>query len=84
MQRITPGIGYTLGPVEEALQRGPQRGYSMEPIKSILIVAPRNLARAEEFFCRMGVKIVTGSRYLGVFVGDRSTETIWLEEEVQG
>ena len=56
----------------------------MEPINIILVVASRNLVRAEEFFCGMGVKIVTGSRYLGVFVGDRSTETICLEEEVQG
>ena len=32
----------------------------------------------------MGMKIVTGIRYLGGFVGDRSAEDSWLEEKVQG
>ena len=32
----------------------------------------------------MGVKIVTGSCYLGVFVRDKAAEYIWLEEKVQG
>ena len=31
----------------------------------------------------MGIKVVTGSQYLGVFVGDRSANDIWLEEKVQ-
>ena len=48
--------------------RGSLRGYSMELINSILVVSPQNLEKAEEFFHGMGVKIVTGSRYLGVFV----------------
>ena len=45
---------------------------------------PRNVARAEEFFRGMGVKIVTGSRYLGVFVGDRAAEDSWMAEKVMG
>ena len=44
----------------------------------------RNVARAEEFFCGRGVKIVTGSWYLGVFIGYRATENSWLAEKVQG
>ena len=46
-------------------------------------MAPRNVARAEEFFCRMGIKIITGSPYLGIFVGDRAAEDRWLAEMVQ-
>ena len=32
----------------------------------------------------MGVKIVTGSRYLGGFVGDGVADDSWLDEKVQG
>ena len=46
-------------------------------------MAPRKVARAEEFFLGMGMKIVTGSRYLGGFVGDRTAEDSWLTEKVQ-
>ena len=54
--------------------RVPPRGYFLEPTKSILVVAPRNVPRSEYFFRGMGVKIVTGSRYLGGFVGDGASE----------
>ena len=32
----------------------------------------------------MGIKVVTGSCYLGVFVGDRAAEDSWLAAKVQG
>ena len=54
--------------------KGPPRGYFPELTKSILEVAPRNVARAEEFFQGMGLKLVTGSRYLGGFVGESKVE----------
>ena len=40
--------------------RGPQRDYYPEPTKSILVVAPRNVARAEDLFRGMGIQVVTG------------------------
>ena len=49
--------------------RGPPRGYFPEPSKSILVVAPQNVARAEWFFRGMGLKVVMDSRYLGGFIG---------------
>ena len=49
-----------------------------------MVVAPQNVARAEEFFRGRGMKIVTGSRYLGDFIGDRAAEDSWLAEKVQG
>ena len=64
--------------------RGPPRGYFPEPTKSILVVDPRNVPRVENFFHGMGVKIVTGSRYLGGFVRYIVAEDIWLAEKVQG
>ena len=67
------GAGGKLGHILEHFQdqqaRGPPRGC---------------VARAEEFFCGMGVNIVTGSRYFGVFVGDRAAEDIWIAKKVQG
>ena len=54
--------------------RAPSRGYLTKPTKSTLVVAPRNVPRSEDFLRGMGVKIVTGSRYLGGFVGDGASE----------
>ena len=45
---------------------------------------PRNVARAEDFFCGVGIKVVTGCQYLGVFVGDRETKDSWMEENAHG
>ena len=44
---------------------GLPRGYYLEPTKSILVVASRNVARVEEFFRGMGIHVVTGHRYFG-------------------
>ena len=54
--------------------RGPPRGYFLDSNKSILVVDPRNVPMAEEFFQGMRVTIMTGSRYLGGFVGDVTAE----------
>ena len=42
--------------------QGPPRGYLPEPTKIILVVAPLNVAWAEEFFRGMGIKMVTAVR----------------------
>ena len=65
-------------------ERGPPQGYFLEPIKSILVVALQNVARVEELFLSMGIKIVTGSSYLGGFIGDRLDKDSWLAAKVQG
>ena len=41
------------------------------------------MARAEEFLQGMGLKVVTGSLYLGGFIGNQEGETTWLAEKVQ-
>ena len=53
--------------------RGPFRGYFLEPAKSILVVAERNVPWAKEYFLGMGVQVVTGSQYLGGFIGEPSS-----------
>ena len=42
------------------------------------------MARAGELFWGIGMKVVTGSRYLGSFIGNRESETTWLDEKVKG
>ena len=64
--------------------RGPPRRYFPNPNKSILVVAPRNVAIAKEFFRGVGLKVVTGSRYLGNFIDDQEEEITWLVRKVQG
>ena len=66
------------------LARGLPRGYYPEPTKIILVVAPRNVARSEEFFWGMGIQVVTGHRYLGGFIGDREAEKRWLTGKLTG
>ena len=64
--------------------RGPARGYYPEPTKNILVVALGNVARAKEHFREIGIWVVTGHRYLGVFLGDVSAERDWLGNKMQG
>ena len=82
------GAGGTLHHILAHLQgmqgRGPPRGYFPDTTKSNLILTPRNVARAEKFFRGMGMQIVTGSRYLGGFIGDAAAEKSWLAGKVEG
>ena len=64
--------------------RGLPRGYFPEQTKSILFVAPRNLSRAEEFFCGMGIKVMTGKIYPGGFISESKAEKIWLARKFTG
>ena len=77
-------LSHILAHLRDLQARGLPRGYFLEPTKSILFVAPRNLARAEEFFRGMGIKVVTGSRYLGGFIGEVEAEKSWMEGKVVG
>ena len=69
------GAGGKLQQILEQFQdlkaRGPARGYYPELIKSILVVAPGNAARTEEHFPGLGIRVVTGHRYLGDTRGQR-------------
>ena len=42
------------------------------------------ISRVEEFFGGMGIRVVTGNRYLGGFIGDREAEERWLGEKITG
>ena len=42
--------------------------------KSIVVLALQNVDKIEDFLRGMGMRVVTGSRYFGVFVSDREEE----------
>ena len=63
--------------------KGLARGYFPEPTKSIFVVAEQNVPRATEYFRGMGIKIMTGSRYLRGFVGEKETERQWVRTKVE-
>ena len=56
----------------------------MYPHKSILVVSDKNTQQSQMFFLGMGLKVVMGSCYLGVFIGDAATQAMWLGDKVQG
>ena len=64
--------------------RGTAQGYYPDPTKSILVVAPGNVAQSEEHFEGIGILVVTGHRYLGGYIGDIEAEGRWLEAKIQG
>ena len=81
------GLGGTLQQIQEHFwdlqARGPSHGYYSKPTKSILVVAPRNVAQAEEHFWGLGIRLVMGHRYLGGYIGDTEAERGWLRDKTQ-
>ena len=77
------GAGGTFQQIQEHVRdlqvRGTARGYYPEPTKSILVVATGNIAWAEEHFRGLGIRVVTGHRYLGGYIGDGETERIFMD-----
>ena len=65
---------HILAHLQDLQTQGPPRGYYQELTKIILVVAPHNLARSEEFLRGMGIQVVTKNRYLEGFIGDREAE----------
>ena len=44
----------------------------------------RNVQQEDNCLRGMGMQVVTGSRYLGVFIGEHESEKSWLEENMEG
>ena len=82
------GAGGTFQQVQEHFRylqaRVPAQGYYPELTKSILVVALGNVARAEEHFRGLGIRVVTGHRYMGGFIGDADAERGWLRDKIRG
>ena len=62
---------------------GPSYGYTPQPHKCILVTSDRNLSSAKSKFERYGMKVVTGSRYLGSFIGSPTLRSDWQREKTR-
>jgi hypothetical protein len=62
---------------------GPNYGYFPEPSKSIIVVASHNLEKAKHEFKDLGFKVVTGTRYLGGFIGENEAFNEWIETKTE-
>ena len=59
---------------DQLLSEGPAYGYFPEPSKTVVVVQASILQKARDLFHDLGVKVVTGSRFLrGLLVS-----TLWL------
>jgi hypothetical protein len=65
---------------EMLILEGPKYGYFPEPQK---IVHANFVHEASSVFADLGVKVVTGQRFLGGFVGSATDRMLWLNEKVQ-
>ena len=61
---------------------GPVRGHFPEPTKFILVVKPAMIERAKAHFDHLGFTMVTGTRYLGGFIGSRPDESSHIRQKV--
>ena len=59
--------------LQQVVNEGMKYGYYPEPKKSFLIVHLDHVDEAKRCFEQSALKIVTGKRYLGGFVGDETT-----------
>ena len=61
---------------------GPTYGYFPEPSKTVLVVRSSDLERANDLFHDLGVSVVTGSQFLGGFVGEQSLAADFVSNKV--
>ena len=68
---------------DRLLSEGPAYGYFPKSSRTVLIVQASILQRARDLFHDLGVKVVTGSRFLGGFVGEHSMAADFVSEKVK-
>jgi len=54
---------------DRLLSDGPAYRYFPEPCKTVLVVQPSDMQETTDMFHDLGVRVVSGSRFLGGFVG---------------
>ena len=58
-------------------------GYHPEPSKTVLVVGPSDVQQASELFNDLGIKVVSGGRFLGGFVGESGLAAEFVSSKVQ-
>jgi hypothetical protein len=65
------------------MQRGPTRGYFLNTAKSVVVCKPTDQAEVEAALSRFNFTYCEGTRYLGGFVGSKSSREKWLAPKIQ-
>ena len=68
---------------DKLLIGGPAYRYFPEPSKTVLVVGSSDLERASDLFRDLGISVVTGSRFLGGFVGEQSLAADFVSNKVR-
>ena len=55
---------------DELLCKGPNYGYHPEPSKTVLIVGPSDVQEASALFGDLGIRVVSGGRFLRGYIGE--------------
>jgi hypothetical protein len=66
---------------EKLQEEWPRQGYFLEPSKSILIVQPHNKVAAKIVFKDLSFTDITGTHYLGGFLGAPVDQLAWIQEK---
>ena len=61
----------------------PDFGYFPQPAKTVLVVGPSYVNQATSMFSDLGIKVVSGSCFLGGFVGERSMPDAYVVQKVR-
>ena len=79
------GAGGRFDTLENCFQQlrvlGPSFGYIPQPEKFILVTSAKNVESARSKFERFGIRVVTGHRHLGGFIGCPVQRSEWLQEK---
>ena len=67
---------------DRLMVEGPKYGYFPKPEKCYLIVHPDFILQADNIFRDLGIKVVTGQRFLGGFIGTASDVECWLQGKI--
>ena len=57
--------------------------YFPQPAKTALVVGPSYVNQATSLFSDLGIRVVSGSRFLGSFVGERSMADTYVAQKVR-
>ena len=67
----------------QLLSSGPDFGYFPQPAKTVLVVGPSYVNQATLLFSDLGIRVVSGSRFLGGFVGEHSMADTYVAQKVR-
>ena len=67
----------------QLLSSGPELGYIPQPAKTVLVLGPSCVNQATSLFADLGIKAVSGSRFLGGFASEHSMASDYVAQKVR-